>query len=332
MSRIRRILRAASAAALLVAATAAQSSGPAVCFGFNEDTTSGISSLPLVAGGEVYVGFVAPATITIERIDFYSAALPAGAGLTIDVYHDNGGTLGPLLGSGAGIPPYGGWIATPLTAPVLLFDGIAYALRFTIASGSVAINGDIGLPTALPYVLNCGANPPFQIPPCTSFPITGTHGTRLRFRANGCGPTPYAVATQVGTSCGGAPANLFSSGPPVLGTVFTFFVNSFLGGGPIHIYWAAGAATAGTNLGIGGGCTAWLDLVSLQALANQGFEPLLNFPVTGITNSATTFIPFDPALAGIQVTTQAVQFTPAGFPTSVGPLVVTNALELTLGY
>jgi hypothetical protein len=324
-------------AALVVLALAARSdaqitNGPAVCFSFNANTSSIVYSLPLCAGGEIFLGFTAPTTMTIEVIDIYSSGFPTNSVISVEVYQQNGATLGAFLGRGASVPPSAGWIPMFLAAPIPFAAATTYALRLTISANFLFVSGDGTQPVPVSYVLNCGPSPPTLIPPCGSIAPVGTYGARLRFRATACGPTPWAVATQVGLGCGATQSALGTNVPPVLGTTFPFFVTGSFGGGPIQIYWAAGPATTGVNLGIGGGCTTYLDLVSLATLFAAGLEPLATFPVTGIQNVWTVPIPFDPTLAGVTVTTQAVVFHPSGFPAPAGTVLVSNALELTVGY
>jgi hypothetical protein len=172
-----------------------------------------------------------------------------------------------------------------------------------------------------------------MFPPCSSYPTLGTHGTRLRFRALACGPTPLASATFVGTGCGASPApTLGAIGPPVLGLPFWFQVASPFGGGAIHVFWALGPATAGFDPGWGGGCQTYLDLISVQTLLAAGFEPLVTFFWSGLISSGGVDIPNDPALAGLVVTTQALISNVSGVPTPIGAVHVTNAMELSLGY
>jgi hypothetical protein len=119
---------------------------------------------------------------------------------------------------------------------------------------------------------------------------------------------------------------------PVLGTNFYFFSGSSFGG-TVHVFWAVGPATAGTSLGLGGGCNTYLDLVSLQSLYLAGLEPLTTFGSSGgLAASAALTIPNDPGLAGFTVTTQAVMFTTYGLATPIGTILISNALQLQLGY
>ena len=141
-----------------------------------------------------------------------------------------------------------------------------------------------------------------------------------------------ASATPVGTGCGGS-FSVFLAAPylPVLGTNFYFFSGSSFGG-TVHVFWAVGPATAGTSLGFGG-CNTYLDLASLQSLYLAGLEPLTTFGTFGgLAASGPVPIPNDPSLAGFTVTTQAVMFASYGLVTPIGTILISNALQLQLGY
>jgi hypothetical protein len=314
-------------------AVAQISTGPGVCFSFNMNPSS-VSYVPLVAGGELFLGFTAPVTALVERIDIYASFVAGSNVVSVQVFQSTGTALGPFVGSGASIPPSDFLIPLILSPPLPVTTGSSYAMRLTISAGFLLITGDSSQPTPIPYLLNCGVSPPLLSPSCASYPVTGAHGAMLSFRSNSCGQTPYAVATQVGTGCGGLPPGLGTNTPPVLGTQFTFSVNGFFQTGSCQIFWAAGPATAGLNLGLGGGCSSYLDPVSLQGLAAAGLEPLVSFPIMGVFNGTTVSIPLNPALAGTTVTAQALLYlnTPTGIPTPFGNLALSNALELTLGY
>jgi hypothetical protein len=221
-----------------------------------------------------------------------------------------------------------------LSSAVPLTSGAFYVLHLTLSSGLFQLVGDAAQPVPIQYVLNCGPNPPPAFPPCSSYATSGTFGARLRFRALACGPTPLASAVQIGTGCGVAPyfPDLYTNLPPVLGTAaFPLWVSSFVGG-YIQIYWAFGSATGGNNLGFGGGCTSYMDPVSLQTLYNLGAEPLLAGYNTGIQTSFQVSLPSNPALAGAVFTAQALIVGQSGVPTPCGMIQITNALQVTLGY
>jgi hypothetical protein len=307
---------------LLVAVlpSAAQvTTGPGTCFAFN--TTFGSSLLPLVAGGELYLGFTAPVAASVERIDLNPSGAQ-GSTISAEVFQASGITLGPLVGTGVA-SPQNYVVALVFNPPLPLAAGASYALRMTLPSGSVRFTGDPAQPTPISYLLNCGATPPLMFPACSSYPVTGTFGAMMTFRSSSCGQLPYAVATMVGAGCG-AGASFTTTTPPVLGAPFTFWLSGFFQSGSCQVFWAAGPATTGLSLGISN-CTSYLDPVSLQ--------PLVSFPIAGTFNTTIVNIPLIPALAGTKVTTQAALLlsTPS-IPTPFGNLAITNALELTLGY
>lgn len=328
---------------LLIAVTpaAAQvSSAPGVCFAFNTNTIPATTQLPLVAGGDLYFGFTAPVTATIEQIDI-AASVPIATVVTVQVFQWTGTALGPLLGSGTSLPPtFNGTmslIPLILSPPLTVFAGSSYALRLTLSVGFLFVVGNPSQPTPIPYLLNCGPTGGGFFPPCSTYATSGTYRPWLSFRANACGQIPYAVATQIGVGCGAPPTvgnpYLYTFTPPVLGTPFTFSVLGYFGvGGTIHVFWAAGPATAGLNLGLGGGCTSYLDPISLQTLNAAGLEPLVIFPGTAATNTTTVSIPPNPGLAGATVTTQALVYASTGVPTPLGNIQISNALQLSLGY
>jgi hypothetical protein len=310
------------------------SSPPGLCFSFNDAPGTPSSYLPLVSGGGIYVGFTAPVPASIERIDIENAGFPIAATITVAVHQSNGTALGALIGLGASGAQTTSWMPLLLTAPVVLTSGAFYVLHLTISSGTFQVAGDAAQPVPLPYLLGCGLNPPPIFPPCSSYPISGTFGARLRFRALACGPTPLASAVQVGGGCGIAPVfpSLSTNLPPVLGTTtFPLWVTGFVSG-YIQIFWAVGPATAGMNLGLGGGCTSYLDPVSVQALYLLGLEPLLAGPTVGIQTAFQTTLPSSPGLAGAVFTAQALITGPSGVPTPFGNIQLTNALQVTLGY
>jgi hypothetical protein len=315
---------------IAVASAAAQlTSGPGVCFAFNPYIPGPSSYLPLVAGGELYFGFTTPVTASVERIDLVTTFPVTSQVISVQVFQATGTTLGTFLGSGSAIPQTA---HLALTAPVAFTAGSTYAVRLTISSSFLVIIGNSVPSTPIQYVLNCGATPPALFPPCSSHPVTGTFGACLSFRSNACGQTPYAVATQIGTGCGAA-ANLSVNAPPVLGSALQFLASGFFQSGSCQVFFAAGPATAGVSLPFGPGCNAYLDLVSLQALASAGLEPLSSFPIQGTFSGAFVNIPLNPALAGVTLTTQALLLlsTPS-IPTAYGNLALSNAIELTLGY
>jgi hypothetical protein len=127
---------------------------------------------------------------------------------------------------------------------------------------------------------------------------------------------------------------LAASTPPVFGSLFSFHVTANVGGGPIHLFWAHGPATGGIDLGLGGGCTSYLDPASFLALATMGFQPFVSFNLVYLTNTTNVNIPNDPSLAGFVATAQAMIMAanPWGVPTPFGNIAMTNALQLTLGY
>jgi hypothetical protein len=301
--------------------------GPAVCFSINDGPTSNGTYLPLAAGGHTFVGFTAPQSATIERIDVAFSVL-AATQATLDVFQTVGGMLGPQIGTGTlPTPPQGGLVAFNLVAPVAFSSGSVYALKLTIATGSGYLTGPLTPPMLLPYALVCGPNPPPMFFPCVSFPTLGTFGARLQFRATPCGPTPWAVATQVGVGCGppGSGTVTLASIPPVLGTAFWFGFSS-AGGGTVQVFLASGPATAGVNPGLAPGCLVYLDFGSLQS------QPFVTFGTGGgLAASSTLGIPNDPALAGFTVTTQAAFSASGPFP-APGTFMLSNALQLTLGY
>jgi hypothetical protein len=316
--------------ALLVVLTSAdaQTSAPGVCFSFNTAATPN-TSLPLVAGGDLHFGITASVSATIEQIDLFVSS-PITPAITVQVFQWTGTAIGALLGTGTSMPPNANGIsAFILASPVPVAAGSIYVLRLTIAASTAYIGGNLAQQTPIPYLLNCNGNPGGTFPPCTALPTSGTHGTWLKFRAMACGQPPFATATQVGAGCGSAPTFsppfLWTSDPPVLGTSFPMIVSGYFGpAGMIHLFWAAGPATAGLNLGLGFGCTSYLDPASVQLL--------VTFPGVAFTNTITLAIPLNPALAGITVTTQALVFASAGVPTPVGTIQISNALQLSLGY
>jgi hypothetical protein len=249
-------------------------SPPGLCLSVNDAPGTANSYLPLASGGDVYLGFTAPGSATIEQIELQNGGFPIASVISVAVHQSNGSVLGPLLGTGASGPQSAGWIPLVLSSAVPLTSGAFYVLHLTLSSGIFQLVGDAAQPVPIQYVLNCGPNPPPAFPPCSSYATSGTFGARLRFRALACGPTPLASAVQIGTGCGVAPyfPALYTNLPPVLGTtVFPLWVSSFVSG-YIQIYWAVGPATGGSNLGLGGGCTSYLDPVSLQALYNLAFR------------------------------------------------------------
>lgn len=143
-----------------------------------------------------------------------------------------------------------------------------------------------------------------------------------------CAPPPYASALQVGSGCGNAagfsPPVRWTADAPVLGLPFPMYVTGYFGsGGIVHLYWAAGPATPGLNLGLGFGCTSYLDPVSVQHLLSLTDAP--------ITSMVTLALPAAPALAGVTVTLQALAFASAGVPSPAGTIQISNALQLSLG-
>jgi hypothetical protein len=315
--------------ALLVVLTpaAAQTSAPGVCFSFNTAAAPN-TTLLLVAGGDLQLGITAPISASIERIDV-SVSSPVAPIMTVQVFQWTGTAIGALLGTGTALPPDANGVSgLILASPVPVAAGSIYVLRLTIAQSFTYIEGHSAQTTPIPYLVNCAGNPG-TFPPCTALPASGTHGTWLKFRAMACGQTPNAFATQIGFGCGNAPTFsppiLWTPDPPVLGTSFPMIVSGYFGAaGTIHLFWAAGPATAGLNLGLGFGCTSYLDPASIQLL--------VTFPGVAITNTTTFGIPLNPALAGVTVTTQALVFASAGVPTPAGTIQISNALQLSLGY
>jgi hypothetical protein len=74
-------------------------SGPGICFAFNDTLGSPGSTLPLVGGGELLLGFTAPTGAAIERIDVDSGFVLTSP-MSVQIHRFLGGTLGPQIGSG----------------------------------------------------------------------------------------------------------------------------------------------------------------------------------------------------------------------------------------
>jgi hypothetical protein len=172
-----------------------------------------------------------------------------------------------------------------------------------------------------------------MLPPCPSYPTTGTFGATLKFRAAGCGAGPAASATVIGAGCpaaGGAAPGLSVGGPPLIGANLTFWMNGFASGS-YYLYWTPGPATGGIPTPTG--CLFYLDPAGFVSLAAAGLEPFAIVPVLGLTNAFNFTIPANPALAGVRVCFQALLLNPAGVPIAPGLTgYLTNALELSLGY
>jgi hypothetical protein len=320
--------RMSLALVVVLTSAAAQTSAPGTCFSFNTTGTPN-TSLPLAAGGDLHFGITAPVSATIEQIDL-KVSSPTTPAITMQVFQWTGTGIGPVLGSGTSLTPNAAGVSGFMIAPAVpVAAGSIYVLRLTIAASFAYISGDLAQPTPVPYVLNCGPFPVGMFPPCIAFPAAGTSGTWIKFRGMACGQTPFATAMQVGAGCGSAPTFsppvLWTYDPPVLGSSFPMIVNGYFGSaGVIHLFWAGGPATAGLSLGLGFGCTSYLDPVSTQHL--------ISFPGLAITNTIVLGIPLDPALAGVIVTTQALVSASAGVPTPGGTIQISNALQLSLGY
>lgn len=323
-----KLVQVSLALVFILTSAIAQTSAPGTCFSFNTTGPQDVS-LPLVAGGDLHFGFTAPTTVTVDRIDV-GVSSPITPAMTVQVFQWTGTAIGALLSTGTSLPPDANGVSgLLLSTPVPVAAGSIYVMRLTIAASVAFIRGDAAQPTPIPYLLNCAGNPGGTFPPCTFLPVTGTHGTWLKFRAAACGQTPNAFVTTIGAGCGSwptfGPPILWTPDPPVLGTSFPLIVTGYFGAaGAIHLFWAAGPATAGLNLGLGFGCMNYLDPVSIQFL--------VSFPGVAVTNTTTLAIPLNPALAGVTVTTQALVFASAGVPTPAGTIQISNALELTLGY
>jgi hypothetical protein len=203
-----------------------------------------------------------------ERIDV-SVSSPVAPVMTVQVFQWTGTAIGALLGTGTALPPDANGVSgLILASPVPVAAGSIYVLRLTIAFGFTYIKGDSAQTTPIPYLVNCAGNPG-TFPPCTALPASGTHGTWLKLRAGPCGQTLNAFATSIGAGCGNAPTftppALWTPDPPLLGTSFPMIVSGYFGpAGTVQLFWAAGPATAGLNLGLGFGCTSYLDPATLQ--------------------------------------------------------------------
>ncbi len=152
--------------------------------------------------------------------------------------------------------------------------------------------------------------------------------TGLKMRLT-CSPHALASVTSVGVGCPGLNAMV-----PVLSTLqlpslgnaaFTLTVSNAPGGAASLLYGSLGLNPF--PISIGGGCSVYLDPVTLDLLINAAFFPL--GPVFADPLGVAGFnlpIPPDPALNGLHVGLQAVIFDASA---ALG-LTLTNALDLEL--
>lgn len=330
--------------ALLASGAAASgqvTSPPPVCFAFNDAPAGAVSDLGVWS---LTVFLAAPVTTTITRLDIFESTPPNGW-LSFQVFLTDpltGAATGPALTAGAQswIPPWWApaWKEAPLAPPLAVASGTTYAVVATVhapipnqgqqanACGRIGFVPAGGTPvayasTASPYCANPG------------LPASGQLALMMRFRGAACAPGPLAAVASFGSGCPAAPAGapyLVSYTPPAFGTSFTVGLGSSSPAGTPHsIFWSIGVNPAGAPLT--GGCTLWLDPLSLQGLLAAGLEPL--FTGTGGSGTYATTIPAAPALAGAVIGLQGLVLDPAGIPLAPGVNGnLTNGLALTLGY
>ncbi|MAG56326.1 MAG: hypothetical protein CMJ83_08560 [Planctomycetes bacterium] len=141
-----------------------------------------------------------------------------------------------------------------------------------------------------------------------------TNGLKISFKLQ----PGVLQAVSYGNPCNGILPLLSATMPPTIGnTLFTLDVTSGQAGQLTWIF-AALAPNPGSSLG---GCTLYLDPLTLLALVNNGFSPLGPVFTSGAVAVYPAPIPWIPSLAGQSLYLQAVVAdlaSPVGFITSNG--------------
>ena len=318
------------------------------CGGLNH--LSGVfSGSVATANGDVRaVQFVPNQPMVVDRVRFYFASGQTPGSIAIPR-----GTIGirdqdPLSGLPAATPLIsatfnnnsGGiiqigpqWGGAPFSESIFLQANHPYWISFESApftnGAQLAVQNAPPGPDVVFSTLN-SAGAGWQ-------PITVANSFKMKLSSANCTPpsAPAASALAVGTGCGpagGSAPSLVGFGIPSIGnSSFRLDLGGAPAGTPVLVYWSLPATSA--PLSLGGGCTLYLDPISLLSFVQLGANPIATLSLdAGGTVSLPLPIPPFPAIAGFEVATQAVFLDPNGFPLGGVPMTFSAGLSLRLGW